>query len=169
MIDQYKVLTESFKGAQLQHQESKVKVIGTGVFITVSKFTVTVPYKNHHIVVFNEYGTSNVATVKMKIKKGFIPEFEITARNHWKNLFSRRKNYFDIACSNSQFKNYLQEELIKSGMEQIAKENLFEPTIKVERIVGAQCINTEYHLQLNDKIGAVKALIDFYTEIVDQL
>jgi len=63
----------------------------------------------------------------------------------------------------------LEEALFESGMEEIAKENLFEPSIKIERIEGAQFVNTEYHLQLKDKIGAVKALIYFYKEIVNGL
>lgn len=168
MIEQYKALIESYDNAQIEHQESKVKVMGAGVSITVGKFKLSVPYKRHFIVIDNEYGTNNSATVKMKVEKGFTPEFKITARNHLKNLFARKKRFFEIESSNVQFKNYLEEALFESGMDEIAKENLFEPTIQVERIAGSQFINAEYHLQLKDKIGAVKALIDFYKLIVDR-
>lgn len=168
MIEEYKNLIASYDGAQMEHQESKVKVIGAGVSITVIKFKLSVPHKRHFIIIDNEYGTNNSATVKMKVDKGFIPEFKITARNHLKNLFARKKRYFEVESSNVQFKSYLEEVLLESGMDEIAKENLFEPTIQVERIDGSQYINTEYHLQIKDKIGAIKALIDFYKLIIDR-
>lgn len=169
MIKQYETLTKSYDDAQLDHDESKVNVIGTGILITVSKFKLSVPYKRHLIVIHNEYGTNNSATVSMKIEKGFISEFEINSRNHLKNLFDRKKKYFEVDCSNNQFKISLEDALVISGMEAIVMKNLFEPTVQVERIDGVYFINTAYHLQLKDKIGAVKALIDFYKEIVDHL
>lgn len=169
MVEQYKLLTESFKGAQLQHHESKVKVIGTGVFVTVSEFKISVPYKKHIIVIENEYGNPVSGKVKMKIEKGLILDFKITAQSHLRNLFSIKKKWFIVDCNNTQFQFQLKESLIHSGMETIAKENLFEPNIYLESIEGEQFMFTVYHLQLKDKIGAVKALIEFYRKIVDLL
>jgi hypothetical protein len=169
VIKSYKILTDSYEDAKLHHDEFKVRIIGTGVFTTVSKFRINVPYKGHFIAVDNQFGNPVLGKVSMKIEKGIISEFEIHSRNHLKNLFVRKKKYFEIECSNDQFKKYLEEALFESGMEEIAKENLFEPSIKIERIEGAQFVNTEYHLQLKDKIGAVKALIYFYKEIVNGL
>lgn len=104
----------------------------------------------------------------MKRERGFIPEFKIESRNHLQNLFSIKKKSFEVKCENQQFKSIVEEALEKSGMNQIAKDNLFEPTIKVENENGEQSINSEYHLQLKDKIGGAKALIDFYKILVDR-
>lgn len=169
MIKQYEILTECYEGAQLEHQESKVKVMGAEVTITISKFIISIPFKNHLIQLENEYGTSNSATVLMKIQKGFVPEFEIRSRSHLSNLFALKKRSFTVDSENAQIKSQLEKALVISGMEEVAKKNLFEPTIRAERINGAQFIKTDYHLQLKDKIGAAKALIDFYKKIVDLL
>lgn len=169
MLKQYEILTQLYEGAQLTDHEFEVKVMGTGVTITISEFIISIPYKNHLIQLENEYGRSNSATLSMKIEKGSVSDFKITSRSHLSNLFALKKRLFVVNSNNTQIKSQLEKALVASGMEGIAKENLFEPTIKAERINGVQFIKTDYHLQLKDKIGAAKALIDFYKNIVDLL
>lgn len=163
----YETLTATYEGARLQHEERKIKIGLTRVFLTVNNFVISVPYKDHLIRIQNEFGTSNPATVTMRIDREFIQEFTIESRNHIQNLFSIKKKSFVVKCDNQQYKSIIEEALETAGMNQIAKDNLFEPTIKVENKKGNQFINAEYHLQLKDKIGGVKSLIDFYKTLVD--
>lgn len=169
MINEYVLLAESYKGAELHHDESKIKVYGTGVFITVSKFVLTIPYKNHLIRIENEYGTSQLGKLEMRIEKGFIPEFEVKSQSHLKNIFLIKKRRFLINCSDLQYKRLIEEWIVNSGMEAIAKENLFEPHVRLEKVKGAQYMITEYHLQLEDKMGGLKAMIQFYKQCVNNL
>jgi hypothetical protein len=169
MVEEYKLLTEAYDGGQLDHQEYKAKAFGTGLYVTISRLMISIPYENHIIELVNEFGLSNTAKVEMKIQNGTIPDFEISNRSHLMNLFSINKQYLIVKSNNAQTKLFLEKALDISGMKTIAKENLFEPKIKTERIDGSLFIKTEYHLQLTDKIGAAKALIDFHIEIIDNL
>ena len=169
MIKHYETLTATYGGALLQFNEDKINCSLSGVSHSISNVWITVPYKNHQIHIDNEYGISNSALVEMEIENGFIPAFTIDSRSHFQNLFSFKKKRFIVKCDNLQYKKILEGALITSGMDQISKDNLFEPTIKVENKNGVQFINTAHHLQFNDKIGGVKALIDFYKIIVDRL
>ena len=169
MIKEYEILSQVYEGAELEHTESKVRVMGTELFITIGKFVLTIPYKKHLIRIENEYGSSNPGRLEMKIEKGFVPEFEITSQSHLKNIFLIKKRRFVINCSDLPYKLLIEESLINSGMEAIARENLFEPYIRTEKKENSQYIITEYHLQLKDKIGGLKAMIQFYKNIVDDL
>lgn len=169
MESQFQTLINSYENAKLHHEESKVKMLGTGVSITISIFRIEVPFKNHLIKIKNEFGTINSATVEMKIEQGIIPEFIIESRNHLQNLFSLKKKRFTVKCDDLQYKSMIEEAILSSGMDKIAKENLFEPIIKVENNSGVQSINTRYHLQFNDKINGIKALIDFYKILIERL
>lgn len=169
MINEYKLVADSYECAELQHKETKVKVSGTDMYMTVSKFVLTIPYKNHIIRIENEYGASNPGKLEMKLKKGFLPNFEVRSQSHLKNIFLIKKKRFVIDCSNLQYKLLIEEWIANSGMETIAKENLFEPHIRLEKREGSQSIVTEYHLQLKDKIGGLKAMVQFYKNCVDGL
>ncbi|PWH84711.1 hypothetical protein [Brumimicrobium oceani] len=169
MIKEYELLTAAYDGASIEHQEYKAKLLGTGVSVTMSRLMVSIPYNNHKITLINEYGASNTGTVEMEVLNGMLPDFEISSRNHLRNLFCMRKRYFSVKSKTVQNKLFLDEALGFSGMKDIAKENLFEPTIKTEIIDNSLFIKTEYHLHLKDKIGAAKALIDFYKSIIDRL
>lgn len=169
MVKEYEKLAKSFDGAHFHHHETKVKVkYSFGVHVTLSKFTISIPYKNHIIHIENEFGTSNLGTVKMRNEKSLMPEFEIKSQSHLKNLFLRRNKRLRVNCNDSRFKFILEQALVRSGADEVAKNNSFEPFTKVKKIEDLQFIITQYHLQLKDKIGAVIALIEFYKEIVDK-
>ncbi|WP_107039087.1 hypothetical protein [Brumimicrobium mesophilum] len=169
MIKDYEKLAAAYEGAQLQFKDDKIRCSLSGVVHSVSNVWITVPYKHHQIHIDNEYGISNTATVEMKVVNGFIPDFEIRNRSHFSILFSFNKSLFSIDCKNTQFKLKIEEALQISGIHQIAKENLFEPNIKLIKKEGIQFIHSEYHLQFGDKIGAAKALIEFYKMIIDTI
>ena len=98
--------------------------------------------------------------------EGSLPIFTITNINHLVNLFLRKKQILKVDCSNESFKHYLQNLLIETNLEKIAKDNLFEPKIS-SKIEGENLvIETIYHLEFEEKIEALKALIEFYKKLI---
>ena len=135
--------------------------------LPISVYSLEVIYNQNKIIIENELGNHNFGKVEMVLKDKNLPEFEITNVNHFVNLFLRKKNMFNVKSSNLTFKKYLEEKLIDSNLEQIAKDNLFEPKITNKKLKFDSHITTIYHLEFPDKIGAIKVIVKFYKYLID--
>lgn len=67
------------------------------------------------------------------------------------------------------FKLFLHYATESSNLEKIAKENTFEPKITSVKEKNIQFIKTQYSLQFEDKLGGLKALIEFHKLLIDKL
>lgn len=168
MIEQYKALAESLADAEFRFEDKKVKG-HLGSFLPITHYYINLNYKGYSIEAKNELGNFNMGTVSVDLKHHEIPDFKINATDHFTNLFLRRKNILKVKSNDSIFKEKLIEFSIESNLEKIAKENSFEPSIYPKHEIGKQLIITDYSLQLDDKIGALEAIINFYKRIIDSI
>ena len=160
-------LAEEF-GADLSFNNSKIwsgGIIGTSVPMT--KFNLKVPYKNHEIEIVNELGNYNLGHITLNLNQRYIPDFEITAIEHIFNLFLRRKDLLKIKCKDASFKARIEQLSTETGLQDIARNNSFEPKIKAFKDKNLQFLHTDYSLQFDDKVGGLRALILFYQRIID--
>lgn len=167
MKEEYETLLSNYDGALLYQEESRFNVFGMTYDGFMSKFVLKIPYKDHEIEVENEYGKANVGEVRMKLFDCKWVAFNIQTRNHLKRLFSFNKASFIVQSSQYDQKVFLEKLLCTSGMQKIEKDNLFEPYISLENDSNESVVITRYHLQFEDKIKALKAIIDFYIGLVN--
>ncbi|MDH1883781.1 MULTISPECIES: hypothetical protein [Empedobacter] len=162
---QLKLFTQSYDDAIFYNNDAKVD--GTiGAKLHLSYYYIDIPYKNCLIYVEQELGNHNLGKIRVTLDKISLPIFTITNINHLVNLFLRKKQILKVDCSNESFKHYLQNLLIETNLEKIAKDNLFEPKIS-SKIEGENLvIETIYHLEFEEKIEALKALIEFYKKLI---
>ncbi len=142
---------------------------GSKIFSTVYKLELN--YKEHKILIVNELGQQNIGSVELKIELGTkISNFEISSRSHFWKLFNKRSNILKVECNNVSLKSTLEKLIINTGLEKIAKENLFQPNIFTKsNDYKDLAIITEYHLNFPDKKGALISLIQFYKQIIDNI
>lgn len=135
--------------------------------IPVSIYELTIPYKNHSIFIRNELGNGNLGKIQTELKDFSIPFFEITNRSHFWRLFNRKSNILSIKCERFLFKTTLQQLLLDTELEKIARENLFEPKIYAVNETHLVNLTCEYHLEFEDKEGVLRPLIKFYKALID--
>lgn len=138
-----------------------------GSRLTVSLYELFCEYKGHKIELVYELGSHNLAKVEVGLSASRVPLFLITNKSHFSRLFSFKGNILKVECRDPQFKKYLEEILHATGLEQIARDNLFEPRIEVKTEAHGVKIITGFYLGFEDKAGAVLPLLDFYKRIID--
>ncbi len=168
MQNEYKAVADSYENAIFSFNDFKVGGVG-GSRMIISEYHIEIPHKSMIIKVSNELGNHNLGKVDLILNNCNFYNFEITSRNHFMSLFSRKKEMLNIECSNNIFKKTLQNIAITSGLEKVAKQNAFEPHITSNYTNGKWIISTKYHLEFEDKLGALKALIDFHKLIIDSI
>lgn len=142
---------------------------GSKVF--VSYYNLEIDYKAHHIHIKYEMGNHNIAKIAMELLPGeMLPEFTITNRSHYYRLFHRKANILKVETGNITFKKYIEDLLISTNLEMLARGNLFEPVIGISRQEKTtKILTTEFHLVFENKKDVLYALIAFYKSIVDWL
>ncbi|MBS7333462.1 hypothetical protein [Faecalibacter bovis] len=165
--EKLKDLAKKFE-AELSHQDIKVSGI-VGRYVRISIYRLKIPYKGYEIQVKFELGNHNICEIKTALNQKYIPDFEITSRNHFINLFLGKKNMLIVKSDDTNYEEFLLQSTLNSGLESIAKENSFEPNIYAIKERNIQHLNAEYSLQLKDKIGSLEATIKFYKLIIDNL
>lgn len=108
----------------------------------------------------------NFATIQCYLDSG-LPELEIKSSSHYSRIFNKKKNILKVHCSNTKFKAYIEESLIQLGIEQIARNNLFEPCVVGKNITGEYSLITTYHLAFEEKQKELEPIINFYKRIID--
>lgn len=167
MEEQLAILCEKHK-AELLSKDFKVSSL-LGSFLPISQYTIEVKHKDYVIKIENELGNHNLGKVVLCLNQHSIPDFKITAIEHFFNLFLRRKNLLQINCKLLDFKQKLEDIVEQSNLNKIANTNSFEPTIRTYKEKNIQFIKTDYSLQFEDKIGAIDALIHFHKLLLDTL
>lgn len=142
-----------------------------GTVVPVSYYSLVMNYKDYCINVSYELGNHNLAKIEMELKQGeIIPDFLITNRSHYYRLFHRKANILKADSVNNAFKKFVEDLLFSSGLEILARENLFEPKVYILRNKNhVKVLTVEFHLVFEDKKGALTSLIAFCKGIVDYL
>jgi hypothetical protein len=136
----------------------------------VSHYYLEIEYKGHHILVRFELGNHNMAKIEMQLLPGdTIPDFSITSRSQYYRLFYRKANILKVESVNNAYKVYLEDLLVSTNLEMLARKNLFEPTITLRRESTSKVLLTEFYLGFGDKENVLYGLIVFYKNIIDRL
>ena len=168
MLEELKLLYGNTENTDFYFEDKKVAGL-SGSYISITTYFINIKHKNFLIRIVNELGNYNMGTVEVNLNQNYIPDFEITTRNHFINLFLRHKSMLKIKCDTSNYKQMLIEIASEARLEKITKENSFEPKIYTIKDKNSQYIKTEYSLQFEDKIGAIEALIDFYKLLIAKI
>ncbi len=158
---------------KVKHGSSFSKIISFSPFTDEYKgrkikfLSLRINYRNQIIDVLNEIGDIKLGKINCTLtKKLKLPEFKIGNRNRFLNLINRNVNLLKINCDNKDFENYIQNSLIELGLEEIAEDSQFEPTINGKQKENYE-VTTIYSLSFDRKKDVIKPLINFYKSLID--
>jgi hypothetical protein len=151
------------------HAEKYAILNGTRIF--VYHYFLKIEYENHFINITSELGNHNIGKIEMAIiPTENISEFLITSRSLYVRLFNKKLNILKVECRDSRFNKYLQGLLFSTNLENLARENRFEPQISFSLNQNkGMLLTTDYHLEFNNKKDVLLSLIKFYKAIVTHL
>jgi hypothetical protein len=140
---------------------------GSKVFVTY--YRLELDYKGNIITINYELGNHNMAKIELEIKNTeVIPQFLVTNRSQYYRLLYRKANILKVECDDVFFKRFIKGLFYSTGLELIARDNLFEPRIRTSLTDnGIKILVTDFNVAFSDKKDALLALIDFYKCIVD--
>ena len=164
----YEKLSFEFENAVFSFQDVKYTALG-GSYMVVSTYHIEFNYKDYLITSSQELGNSNMGKISVCLNHKIVPEFTIETIDHFTNLFLRRKNLLKIKCKREGFKRILYDAAESSKLNEIINKNSLEPKIYFERKGNIHYIKTDYSLQFEDKIGGLRALLNFYKIIIDHI
>ncbi len=167
MNEQFEKLAKEIPNCTFSYKDYKVLGRSLGARYPASLYQLRIEYQNHIIIAENELGHTDLGRVVTVINNDRFPAFELETRNKFFKLFSRNKTTFVIKSENDSLKNFIEQRIRISGIDQIEEENVFEPQMRTELKEGKTVIITTYHMQFVDKIGAIHALIKFYQGLID--
>lgn len=142
-----------------------------GSVVFVSYYHLDITYKDYRIIINLELGNHNIAKIEMELKPGVvIPELSITNRSHYYRLFYRRANILKVESTNITFKKFIENLLLSTNLEMLARENLFEPKIVIsQKEDRTKVVTADFHLAFSNKKDVLYAFVAFYKGIVDWL
>lgn len=151
------------------HAEKYAIPNGTRFF--VYHYFLKIEYKNHFINITNELGNHNMGKMEMALMPTEnIAECSITSRSPFARLFNKKLNMLKVECVDPVFNKYLQDLLFSTNLENLARENRFEPRISFSlNQNNDMLLTTDYHLEFNNKKDVLLSLIKFYKAIVTHL
>ncbi len=133
----------------------------------IKSLLLQIKYRNQIIQVLNKTGDTNLGEIKCNLSKGTeLAEFKVTNRNRLLRLVNRKINLLKINCAEKKVEGYIQDKLLDSKLEEIARSSQFEPII-----IGIQKdsfeITTNYSLVFSRKNDVIRPLIKFYKSLID--
>ncbi|MFD0963720.1 hypothetical protein [Pseudofulvibacter geojedonensis] len=127
-------------------------------------------YKGIHIYYMCDTGHHNTATIRYSLpSQSEKKEFEVFTKDVLYKLFNRKKDWIHIKGNDSLFKNHLQKSDSFLHLNKLAKEFLFEPTIKGKSINLQFEVSCKYHLLFERKDEVLAPLFSFHKTIIDYL
>lgn len=141
-----------------------------GSFIFVDFYTYTFPYKTYSVEMKFDLGNANVMEVQCRMQCRRMPaNFRIERRSHFQMLFSRTHSGWKIDSADDLLRYTLQNTLDFSGIDQLAKEEAFEPLITGESKDESYMLYMEYSLAFHRKEESLIPVIRFFTTCIDKL
>ncbi len=135
----------------------------------MTKHHLEIEYSGCLMKVYYELGNYNLAKIETHFSRNtYIPEFQIKTTNHYRRLFNRKLNSLIIETNEVDFKRFLEAAFIKTELEQIARDNSFQPKMFTKLADGSLKFITEYSLEFPDKIKALKSMIKLYKLLIDR-
>lgn len=162
----FKSAAEKYNGT---YEVSHFNVAGIrGSINPISIYTFSMSYKDVLVNVKYEFGNYNLAEVLFEIPTSdSTVDFKIETRDNFSRLFSSKKNPWKITTKNNLFTSKLSNALKSSGLNKMADESSFEPTITGKNADATYFFKTTFYLGFEDKEHSLNPIIDFYQKVIE--
>lgn len=146
-------------------------LVGWGVRSPQATFQLEVPYKGHVIYISNKVGNQFTGKCICKLPLGLkAPDFTIKTKSHLSTLFSfNKKNRFKIDSKHKKLITYLKKNDSIKVLNQVAKNDIFEPTIYGKNTKTDYQLIIKYHLEFDNWTQVLQPIITFKKELIDVL
>lgn len=160
---------------EIEHEASWSKLISFSPFLDennglrINSLKLRIEYRNQMIILENRIGDDHVGKMKCSVNSRVdISNFKIKNRSHYLRLLNSKLDILKIQCDNVLYKEYLKNKLDELGLEEIAKESQFRPSI-----IGFQGSNyqitMDYSLSFKKKKEVLRPLIELMKSIIDYI
>ena len=151
-------------------KEVIVKSVGFSS-MPVSYHKIVVPVGDRKIFFDLEFGNHNMGCVKSEFN--LIQEteqFKIRKKNIYRLLFSRNKQSLFVDASNVKTKDTIEQYFKETGLDEISRKTLFEPTILFEKDGSKTNVIINFGLSFTDKeemrLDPLLSFINYYLNII---
>jgi len=136
--------------------------------VQIKSINLEIPYRNNLIQVVYKLADNHFAILTCNLKvNNKLPAFQVTNRSHYARIFNKKKNILKVACKDSDFTKFIVRKFDSLGIEEIARNFQFEPSIVGDKIAGNYEIKTTFHLAFQEKKNILRPLIKFYKSLID--
>ena len=164
----FKEIASQF-GYKYVFSQTRIKSIG-GSNIPIDTHELSVVHKSVTIKLIYEFGNKSLAEVHSLIEgvRAF-PNFTISTKSQIKRLFSKNKSPFIVKTKHTALKTLLLDTLMASNYKEIAKNTVFEPTIKGVLEGNQYVISTSFYLGFEDKEMSILPSINLHKNLIDTI
>ena len=160
---EYKAVYEPMYTAFVMSEFTR-KVIGK----QIKTLSVNILYRKHLIKVEYNVSIGQSGLIKVDFEDGeHLPEFEIKNRSHYLRLLNKNLDILKVDSKDSHFNDKLIKKLHEVGLEELARNNQFEPIIKAHKIDNKIQAHSTYHLAFEEKKEALEPMIALYKWLID--
>ncbi|MDB4533931.1 hypothetical protein N9242_03595 [Vicingaceae bacterium] len=126
-------------------------------------------YKGNLIKVEYEFGNHNMASISTSVKSvNYNYDFKIKKRGHLMRLFNKTLKSLRVLTPKHFEKTKIESLLLNSGLEEIANDTTFKPTILFKRVDNNNIeITTQFYLGFENKEEAILPIARFYKGLID--
>jgi hypothetical protein len=136
-----------------------------GSKITVDKHELIIPFKGKNILLTYEFGNHNVGQIVYQPRENSgIPVFSIGKRKMLSQLFIKNKHVLIVKSDDNDFKAFLTHQMLTLGIENIAKNSLFEPEILYTH---KYTLKANYSLSFDKKVDVIEPMVSLFKNIIE--
>ena len=157
------------EGGKFYHDENTY-LTGGGTALPDLNFVVKFEYKNIQFVIHNQTGANFVGNVYCKLpKQSKSHYFHVTPRSNFMSLFSKdRDKRFSIKSKNANLAYFIKNNASFKSLEEVARQDRFEPYISAKNEAGKFKIQTKYNLDIDDWTQVLDPIIQFYKDLINE-
>ena len=159
-IEKFTAIAQKYRG-EYYFTEEIVGGIG-GSDLPLSKHYINVPNQNRTISFCIEFGGTAFATITTKVENGNpYKKFQFKKTSPYILLFRKNKRSLIARSNIDSFKHWVDNEIVKSGMEKISFDTLFEPQIFFEKVGTELNVKMMFSMAFENKENVIEPIIQF--------
>ena len=164
----FEQIAEEYNG---EYRLTEEKVMGRGgSTIPLDKHYISVTPRKNKISLYIEVCEIIFATVTTKIENAHKSKsFKFKKRSPFIILFNKNKKSLIVQTEKEGVRNSIEKFLIETGLEQIAKDTLFEPIIVFKESGQNLDVELMFSMVFKDKEKVIKPVIEFLSKLEDYI
>lgn len=160
---EYKAVYEPMYTAFVMSEFTR-KVIGK----QIKTLSVNILYRKHLIKVEYNVSIGQSGLIIVDFENGEqLPEFDIKNRSHFLRLVKKKLDILKVEGEDVQFNDSLSKKIKELGLEELARNNQFEPNIVARKIDNKIQVHSTYHLAFEEKKEVLEPMIALYKWLID--